>query len=95
MTEPESSVSINLTSSGSTSAMPLPHEPEGILQDDLEAIHKMTDQQRGRLLAIACRSAARLDRSRQQAGLPAPVGEPWPISTWEFLRTHTRQYVAT
>jgi hypothetical protein len=67
----------------------LPHEPDEIAQEELEAFRKMTFAERGRRLAVACRAGARLDRSRRAAGLPEPVPEPWPESTWEFLKRQT------
>lgn|GEM_PF-1456511 len=67
----------------------LPHEPEEIARDEIEAFRRMSFAERGRLLAIACRTAAKLDRSRRAAGLPEPVPEPWPESTWEFLKRQT------
>ncbi|MFQ5733935.1 MAG: hypothetical protein ACE5KM_18510 [Planctomycetaceae bacterium] len=50
------------------------------------ALRSMSFAERGRLLAVACRAAVRLDRSRRQAGLPPPAADPWPESTWEFLK---------
>jgi hypothetical protein len=67
----------------------LPHEPAEIAQQELEAFRRMSFAERGRLLAIACRAGARLDRSRREAGLPEPVPEPWPESTWVFLKRQT------
>lgn len=64
----------------------LPHEPDEIASEELQAFRQATPAERGRLLALACRSAARLNRSRREAGLPGPVAEPWPQSTWEFLK---------
>ena len=73
----------------------LPQEPEEVLRDEIEAFRKATPEERSRWLAMACRSAARLGRSREQAGLLAPAAEPWPPSTWEFLHTHARRHAAT
>jgi hypothetical protein len=70
----------------------VPCEPEEIEREELQRLRAMSLQQRGRLLAIACRTAARLDRSRAAAGLSPPVEEPWPESTWEFLRKHARRH---
>ncbi|HEX3600500.1 MAG TPA: hypothetical protein VHU84_10185 [Lacipirellulaceae bacterium] len=47
--------------------------------------------ERSHNLALACRAAAAIARDRRRAGLPDPKPEPWPDSTWEFLRTHARQ----
>lgn len=70
----------------------LPLEPEEIQREELEAFRKMSAAERGRLLAMACRAAARLDRSRREAGLPSPVAEAWPECTWEFLRKCARRH---
>lgn len=70
-----------------------PREPDEIAREELEAFRQSSPTERGRMLAIACRSAARLDRSRREAGLPAPVAEPWPQSTWEFLTQQAARYV--
>ena len=70
----------------------VPCEPEEIERDELERLRGMSLADRGRLLAMACRAAARLDRSRAAAGLPPPAEEPWPKSTWEFLRNQARQH---
>ena len=72
----------------------VPREPEEIALQEIEEFRRLSFAERGRLLAIACRAAARLDRSRREAGLPAPVPEPWPESTWEFLRQQTARYHA-
>ena len=69
----------------------IPSEPSELERDEVEQFRRLSLAERGRLLAIACRSAARLDRSRQNADLPAPVPEPWPESTWEFLSNHASE----
>jgi hypothetical protein len=47
-------------------------------------------EERSRRLALACRAAAAIARDRRRAGLPEPIPEPWPASTWEFLAKHAR-----
>lgn len=73
----------------------IPHEPEEIAQREIEEFRQMSFAERGRRLAIACRSAARLDRSRQMAGLPNPAPDPWPESTWEYLKQQAARYART
>lgn len=70
------------------SAIAKGHEAPALLQAELNAFRASTLAQRGHLLAIACRAAARLQRCRLQAGLPDPGPDPWPPSTWEFLKKH-------
>ena len=70
----------------------IPCEPEEIERDEVERLRGMSLEERGRLLAMVCRAAARLDRSRAAAGLPPPAEEPWPESTWNFLRNQARQH---
>lgn len=70
----------------------IPHEPDEISQQEIEAFRKLSIAERGRLVAAACRAAVRLDRARRAAGLPEPVPEPWPESTWEFLREQGSRY---
>ncbi|MFW5692801.1 MAG: hypothetical protein ACOCWL_01160 [Thermoguttaceae bacterium] len=70
----------------------VPCEPEEVERDELERLRGMSLDERGRLLAMVCRAAARLDRSRAAAGLPPPAEDPWPESTWKFLRNQARQH---
>lgn len=51
-----------------------------------------TFEERAQQLASVCRTAAAIDRSRREAGLPEPQPEPWPASTWEFLAKHARRF---
>ncbi len=71
------------------SAIRLPTEPPELQQAEIAAFRAMTLTERGHLLALACRAAARLNRSRIAAGLPEPQPEPWPESTWRFLAEQT------
>lgn len=71
----------------------IPHEPPELAEEELEAFRALSFAERGRLLAIACRAAVRLDRSRRKAGLPEPAPDPWPQSTWEFLKQQTARHV--
>ena len=79
-------------SSSAGQASRVPCEPDEIDRDELERLRSLSSEERGRQLAMACRAAVRLDRSRAAAGLPPPVEEPWPESTWEFLRKHARRH---
>ena len=58
--------------------------------DDAEMarLRAMTMRERSRLIESACETAAAIYRSRLAAGLPEVVPDPWPASTWEFLRKH-------
>jgi hypothetical protein len=64
------------------------------LAEDLAAeiveLRRLTLEQRGQLIAAACRAAAEIERSRRENGLPPSVSAPWPTSTWEFLKKHAR-----
>jgi hypothetical protein len=58
---------------------------------DLDRIRKMSLSERGELLSLACRGAARLEASRIKMGLPSPEPAPWPPSTWAFLAECARR----
>ncbi len=53
---------------------------------DLARLRGLGMQERGRLIEAACEAAAVIQRSRIAAGLPVAQRDPWPESTWEFLR---------
>jgi hypothetical protein len=55
---------------------------------DLARVRSLTMQERGLLLESVCEAATEILRSRLAAGLPPPKRDPWPESTWEFLRKH-------
>jgi len=55
------------------------------------AVLPSTLEERSHRLALACRVAAAIARDRRRAGLPEPVPEPWPASTWDFLAKHARK----
>ena len=59
------------------------HEPT-----DVDWLRSLTDVQRGRMIAAACRTAAAIHAGRLRSGLPPATPAPWPESTWEFLRKH-------
>ena len=64
----------------------IPTIPSEIDAAETERLRGLSLEQRGRLLALACRAAARIERSRVANGLPRTISIPWPESTWEFLR---------
>ncbi len=60
-------------------------------QRDLERIRKMSMEERGELLASACRAAAEIEASRAAMGMPSIKPAPWPESTWKFLAEAARR----
>ncbi len=86
-----------LPSADSTAGRPIriPCEPAEVEKDEVAQLQAASLEERGRLLAMACRAAARLDRSRAEAGLPRPAEEPWPESTWDFLRAEASRHGET
>jgi hypothetical protein len=52
---------------------------------DPQQIGNLSMPQRAELLSLACRSAARIEASRKEMGLPPAEPAPWPPSTWAFL----------
>ena len=65
------------------------HEAAG--NADAANAKQLSLRERGLLVMAACRSAAAIYRSRLAAGLPADQPDPWPESTWEFLKTQARK----
>ncbi len=45
-------------------------------------------EERGALLAAACRAAAKILEGRRASGLPEASPDPWPESTRDFMRRH-------
>ncbi|MFV2070149.1 MAG: hypothetical protein ACC645_24545 [Pirellulales bacterium] len=64
----------------------VPHELAACAREEIEHLRRLTLQERGRLIVVACRAAARIEQGRLENGLPPTVSAPWPASTWEFLR---------
>jgi hypothetical protein len=58
--------------------------------EDIARLRAMSMAERGKLIQAACRTAAIIARDRAAAGLPPVEREPWPKSTWEFLRKHAK-----
>jgi hypothetical protein len=48
----------------------------------------LTMRERGELIESACEAAAVIYRSRLAAGMGPVEQDPWPESTWEFLKKH-------
>jgi hypothetical protein len=55
---------------------------------DLARLRTLTMQERGQLIEAACEAAMVVYRSRLAMGLPPAERDPWPASTWEFLKRH-------
>ncbi|MBN2578427.1 MAG: hypothetical protein JXB10_05500 [Pirellulales bacterium] len=49
-------------------------------------LRKLSLNERGRLIESACEAAAVIHCSRLAAGMPDAERDPWPASTWEFLK---------
>jgi hypothetical protein len=57
-------------------------------EEDLSRLRMLSMEERGQLIKAACEASAEIERSRYAAGLPPIKPDPWPESTWEFLRKH-------
>jgi len=64
--------------------------------DDAEIarLRGLTMRERSELIESACEAAAVILASRRAAGLPDGQPDPWPESTWEFLRKHAARVQA-
>lgn len=51
-----------------------------------EQLRNMSSEERGKLVSMACKAAAKILAGRRASGLPDPKPTPWPASTWEFLK---------
>jgi hypothetical protein len=58
------------------------------VDQDIARLRMLDPRQRSALIVSACETAAAIERSRIAASLPPAEPEPWPPSTWEFLRKH-------
>ena len=74
------------SNSDQPSHLRLPHESPDHLMEEIEFLRSLSLDERGRMIASACRAAAKIARSRLENGLPPIVSAPWPVSTWEFLK---------
>ena len=63
-----------------------PHVPDGLdLRGEIECYAGLTVEERGRLLAAACRAAGRMLRSRADAARAAAFVDPLPESSIRAL----------
>lgn len=60
-------------------------------REHLDRLPAMSMREKGDLLIKACRSAAQIEASRIQMGLPPTQPAPWPESTWKYLRECARR----
>ena len=58
---------------------------------DEKRFRHLSLEERGELLASACRTAAAIEESRRQMGFPPSRPAPWPESTWKFLAECARR----
>jgi hypothetical protein len=58
---------------------------------EVDKLRQHTLRERGVLLAMACRDAARIEASRLKMGMPPTRPAPWPQSTWDFLAECARR----
>ena len=58
---------------------------------ELARLRSLSVRERAALIESACQAAAEIAQSRQAAGLPPIEPDPWPESTWEFLRKHAQR----
>jgi hypothetical protein len=56
--------------------------------DEAARLRTLSMRERGELIESACEAAAVIYRGRLAAGLPVAERDPWPASTWEFLKKH-------
>ncbi|MHB1036155.1 MAG: hypothetical protein ACYC35_17310 [Pirellulales bacterium] len=59
---------------------------------EIARLRTLSMRERGRLIELACQAADALRRSRLAAGLPDIEPDPWPASTWEFLKKHAARF---
>jgi hypothetical protein len=53
---------------------------------DIAKLRALSLREKGYMIQSACEAAAAIYHSRLAAGLPKAERDPWPASTWEFLR---------
>jgi hypothetical protein len=70
----------------SNARRPCPGPREADRAAEIEQLRGLTLEERAHLIAVVCRAAAEIERSRRQSGLPPSVSVPWPASTWEILK---------
>jgi hypothetical protein len=57
-----------------------------LTDEEYEKLRKLSLKERGEMIHTLCREAAAAEADRIESGLPPTPREPWPESTWEFLR---------
>ena len=58
---------------------------------DSDRLRQLSMEERGDLLATACRDAAEIEASKIKMGMPPSQPVPWPKSTWLFLAEAARR----
>jgi hypothetical protein len=58
---------------------------------DIEQLRQLSLEDRGKLIGVACRAAAKIEASRTRIGLPPTEPAPWPDSTWNYLAEWARR----
>jgi hypothetical protein len=53
---------------------------------EFERLRGLSDRERGEEILAVCRAAAAIHAGGLASGLPPVEPEPWPASTWEYLR---------
>jgi hypothetical protein len=59
--------------------------------EDIDQLRQLSLEDRGKLIGIACRAAAKIEASRARMGLPPTEPAPWPDSTWNYLSEWARR----
>ena len=63
-----------------------------LIEDDLAELRKMSLEERGRLIVLACRAADAILAGRRESGLPDEQPAPWPASTLALLKKHANAH---
>jgi len=64
----------------------------GVLsKPDYEMLRSLSMEERSQMLVAASRKATELECQRAASGLPPSNSDPYPQSTWDFLRKHAKQ----
>jgi hypothetical protein len=53
---------------------------------EFDRLRRLSDRERGEEILAVCRAAAAIHAGRIASGLPPATPEPWPASTWDYLR---------
>jgi hypothetical protein len=68
-----------------------PSETPEQMRERIDWLRALTLEQRGEMIAAACRTAMKIEQARIQSGLPPTTPASWPASTLEFLKKHARR----